>query len=128
MLQLIATRAGNPLFSNMTVVNANLQNKLDNTTNNWGVSVDKSLTINPTDNSTYDMRVDLVTYTVYTKIVDTVQGNTGPDEGLLNTGVVSEGPVNRGQPTIPYLYTIEVLSQSNGNVNERSKFSVLYQY
>jgi hypothetical protein len=29
---------------------------------------------------------------------------------------------------IPYLYTIEVLSQSRTNATERSKFTVLYQY
>jgi len=30
--------------------------------------------------------------------------------------------------SIPYLYTIEVLSQSQTNATERSRFSVLYQY
>jgi hypothetical protein len=126
MLQLIANR-GIPDTAYMKVVNANLAMKMDNTTDFWGTQ-DKSVTINPNDNSTYDMKVDLVTYTAYTKIVDTVQGNSGADEGLQKTGVVNTGSGEVTVLSIPYLYTIEVLAQSQSNVNERSKISVLYQY
>jgi hypothetical protein len=128
MLQLIASRAGNPLYSNMSVVNATtLVKKLDNTSDSW-TPLEKSITINPNDNSTYDMSVNLVTYTVYTKIVDTVAGNTGPSTGLLKSGVVTTSPSEISGLSIPYLYTIEVLSQSTTNPSERSKISVLYQY
>lgn len=127
MLQLIASRAGNSLYPNMTVVNATLAKKLDNTSDSWTV-LEKSITINPDVPSTYDMRVDLVTYTAYTKIVDTVAGNSGADEGLLKAGVVNTGSGEVTVQSIPYLYTIEVLAQSNANATERSKFSVLYQY
>lgn len=128
MLQLIASRAGNPLYLNMVVNNpANLATKLSNTTNSW-VGLDNSITIIPGTPSTYDMKIDLVTYTAYTKIVDTVQGNSGADEVLLKTGVVNTGSGEVTVQSIPYLYTIEVLAQSQSNATERSKFSVLYQY
>ena len=65
---------------------------------------------------------------VYTKIVDTVDGNSGADEGLIKTGVVNSGSGEVTVVSVPYLYTIEVLSQSQTNATERSKLSVLYQY
>lgn len=126
MLQLIAER-GTPL-SYMVVDNVDkLVIKLNNTTGSWG-GLDNSIMINPLDSSTYDMKVDLMTYTAYSKIVDTVQGNSGADEGLLKTGVVNTGSGEVTVQSIPYLYTIEVLAQSQTNATERSKFSVLYQY
>lgn len=129
MLQLIASRQANPLYLNMVVNNAtNLATKLSKTTDSWGGGLDNSITILPGTPSTYDMKVDLVTYTAYTKIVDTVQGNSGADEGLLKAGVVNTGSGEVTVVSIPYLYTIEVLAQSQTNASERSKFSVLYQY
>ncbi len=131
MLQLIAAR-GVPL-SYMQVDNvANLAIKLNNITDSWS-GQDNSITIIPGNPSTYDMKVDLVTYTAYTKIVDTVQGNSGPDSGPPLEGGCSGGAVNTGCSevtvvSIPFLYTIEVLAQSQTNATERSKFSVLYQY
>ena len=131
MLQLIAAR-GIPL-SYMQVDNvANLAIKLNNITDFWS-GQDNSITIIPGNPSTYDMKVDLATYTAYTKIVDTVQGNSGPDSGPPLEGGCSGGAVNTGCSevtvvSIPFLYTIEVLAQSQTNATERSKFSVLYQY
>jgi hypothetical protein len=90
--------------------------------------MDNAITINPAVPSSYDMRVDLGTYRVYSKIVDTVQGNSGSSEVLLNKGVVSLSPGEVVVVSIPYLYTIEILSQNQTNTSERAKFSVLYQY
>jgi hypothetical protein len=106
--------------------------KLNTTTGSW-IGLDNSITINPGNSSTYDMKVDLVTYTAYTKIVDTVQGNSGPDswpplEGGCTGGAVNTGCSEVTVVSIPYLYTIEVLAQSTTNSTERAKFSVLYQY
>lgn len=130
MLQLIGTR-GVPstpytnLFLNTTGVTY-LQTKLSTTTDAWGL--DNSVAINPADNTTYDVRLDLGAYRAYGKIVDTVTGNSGPDEGLLKTGVVNTNSGEVVVMSIPYLYTVEVLSQSTANPTERAKISVLYQY
>jgi hypothetical protein len=88
---------------------------------------------NPSTSTTYDLRFDLgtspyPTYRVYAKIVDTVEGNSGGDEGLLKGGVVL---VNTGEIavlSIPYLYTIEVDAENRDNPSERAKLSILYQY
>jgi Tfp pilus assembly major pilin PilA len=103
-----------------------LVGKLGNRTNNW--AYDNTLTIDPVTPTTYDMTVDLGMYRVYVKVVDTVLGNTGLSTGLMKSGVVTTSPSEISGMAIPYLYTIEVLSQSTTNSTERSKLSVLYQY
>ncbi len=126
MLQLVSNRGVAATY--MTVDNqAILDAKLNTPTSGW-IGLDNTVTINPVLPSTYDMRVDLGVYRVYSKIVDTVQGNSGSAEVLLNKGVVSLSPGEVVVVSIPYLYTIEILSQSSTNSTERAKFSVLYQY
>jgi hypothetical protein len=106
---------------------ASVQAKLAGPIATWG-GLDNASTINPAVNTSYDMRIDLGAYTVYTKIVDTVDGNSGADEGLIKTAVVNAGSGEVTAVSVPYLYTIEVLSQSTTNATERSKLSILYQY
>jgi hypothetical protein len=106
---------------------AAVQIKLSGPIATWG-SLNSSSTINPSVSTSYDMSTVLGTYTVYAKIVDTVDGNSGADEGLVKTGVVNAGSGEVTVMSVPYLYTIEVLSQSTTNATERSKLSVLYQY
>lgn len=126
MFQLISNRGNtNALY---TMPNpAAVQTKLAGTIGTWG-GLDNSSTIDPTVVTSYDMRIDLGTYRVYTKIADTVDGNSGGDEGLIKTAVVNAGSGEVTVVSVPYLYTIEVLSQSTTNPTERSKLSVLYQY
>lgn len=91
---------------------------------------DSSLTIDPNNPTTYDMQFDFgtaPTYRAYAKIVDTVEGNSGGNAGLIKGGVVhSSGEINVA--SIPYLYTIEVDAQNQTNPAERAKLSILYQY
>jgi hypothetical protein len=109
-----------------------LASKLNLPTSCWS-GCDSSLTINTGTSTSYDMRFDLgtspfPTYRAFAKIVDTVVGNSGGDEGLLKSGVVS---ANTGEVTVvsrPYLYTIEVDAENQVNPSERAKLSILYQY
>lgn len=106
----------------------NLVTKLQNRTADWGVAVDNTMTINPSNVATYDLAHDLGNYRVYSKIVDTVPGNTGVDEGLVKSGVVSTTTGELVVVSAPYLYTIEILAERQSNPSERAKISVLYQY
>ncbi len=136
--QVIAARIDNPAtlqtnFNFLTnfVVTASqtcLNNKLLMPTSAWNAACNSLLTIDPTVPSTYDMSFDLGTYTAYAKIVDTVEGNSGGDEGLLKHGVVSAGSGEITVMSIPYLYTIEVNAEATTNPAERAKLSILYQY
>jgi len=103
---------------------------------NWNPLCETSLAIDSTDNTTYDMFFDLgenpldpaTLYSVYAKIVDTVDGNSGPSSGLVKTGVVL---TNSGEVTVmsvPYLYTVELLAQNNLNPVERARLSTLHLY
>ncbi len=127
VMEVIATRGiTSPAYTNLSL-ESSLATKLVTGTNGW-VGLDNTITIDAGNNLTYDMRIDLGVYRVYMKVVDTVVGNTGLNEGLLKSGVVTTSPSEISGMAVPYLYTIEVLSQSQANPTERSKLSVLYQY
>jgi len=143
--QLISAR-GNPNINNINftqaVTNDCLIAKLNTTTTstNWvscgsGADYTKttSTSINPDDATTYDFRFALgaspyLTYSGFGKIVNTVAGNSGGDEGLVGKGVVSSGSGEIPVMSIPYMYSLEVLTQSQSNPNERAKLSILYEY
>ncbi|PKL51557.1 MAG: hypothetical protein CVV37_05870 [Nitrospira bacterium HGW-Nitrospira-1] len=111
---------------------AGLAAKLNLPTACWSAGCNRLTTINPANNATYDTRFDIGTttrYRVYAKIVDTVEGNSaGGDEGLTKGGVVTPSLAGITAPSMPYLYAIEINSESRDNVDERAKVSVLYQY
>jgi hypothetical protein len=108
--------------------------KLNTPSTSWSADCNTdSVAINPAVLTTYDMRLDLgaspyPTYRVYAKIVDTVEGNTGGEEGLLGKGVVYVGSGEISVMKIPYLYAIEVDAENRDNPSERAKLSILYQY
>jgi hypothetical protein len=106
--------------------------KLNTPSTSWSGSCNGLVaSINPSLTSTYDMKFDLgtsPTYRVYAKIVDTVEGNSGGDEGLLKGGVVLSNTGEVNVLSIPYLYTIELDAENPSNPYERAKFSIIYQY
>lgn len=112
--------------------------KLNQHTANWDIGTtcpanSNAVAINPADNTSYDWTFQLGTapdpvYTVYGKITDTVEGNSGGEEGLLKGSVVSSGAGEITVMSMPYLYTIEIDAQNANNPAERAKLSVLYQY
>lgn len=114
--------------SNNLVINGTINTKLDNATATWAATVDRSVGINADNVATYDARFDLGDYRVFMKIVDTVQGNSGADEGLLKSGVVNAGTGELVVVSMPYLYSIEILSQNVTTPSQRAKLSVLYEY
>ena len=101
--------------------------KITQATSSWA-GLDNTLTINPAVPATYDMQFAVGNYMVYLKVADTVEGNSAGSEGLIRAGVVNAGAGEVVVPSVPYLYTIEVLSQDRTNASERSRMSVLYQY
>lgn len=108
--------------------------KIMTSSSTW-TNCSNSMTIDPNAASTsidyYDMSFELGTgtkYKVYAKIVDTIEGNSGGDEGLIKSGVVS---ANSGEVTVqskPYLYTMEIDAENLTNPDARAKLSILYQY
>ena len=141
--ELIAAR-GNPNIPGLTMTipamtQAGAQGpcliqKLNQETSTWDPECSNTLAIDPDTSATFDWRFNLgnstlgSVYTVYAKIADTVEGNSGGDVGLSKGGVVAS---NSGEITVqsrPYLYTIEVDVENSTNRQERAKYSILYQY
>jgi len=98
----------------------------------WANCAAADMTLNAATNS--DMRFDLGPYRVFTKIVDTVEGNsdvaglvTGGGE-LGGAGVVAANSGMVSPPHIPYLYRMEVEAAASANARERSRMSVLYAF
>jgi hypothetical protein len=138
VFQLIATR-GNlaPSLSNFSIPANDVSGtncmtaKLNTATGTWPAECNNAMAIDPTDLTTYDMYFELgsaPTFGVYGKIVDTVEGNSGADLGLLKSGVVSSNSGEVTAMSMPYLYTIEVDAMNKDNPSERARYSILYQY
>jgi hypothetical protein len=109
--------------------------KVNTPSTSWSTACNKdAMSITPGNTGTYDITVDLgtspyPTYRVYSKIVDTVEGNsTRGEAGLAGKGVVNSGFDETAVVGRPYLYTIEIDSENPTTPAERSKLSVLYQY
>jgi len=133
--QLIAARGDpNIPLTNFLITASNvggvdcLTPKLNSPTSSWPAACSNSLTIDPNTQATYDMRFDLGSYRAYAKIADTVEGNSGPDSGLIKGGVVAANTGEINVMSMPYLYTIEVDAENPNNSAERAKLSILYQY
>jgi len=106
--------------------------KINTPTSSWS-GCNTSMVIDPNTNTTYDMVMVFTlgtgpTYNVYSKIVDTVEGNSAGDEGLINNKVVDSNSGEIKVMSYPYVYTIEVDAENTGNPSERAKYSILYLY
>jgi hypothetical protein len=101
--------------------------KLLKNTVDWDAVCNSSLSIDKLNSNTYDMAFDLGTYDVYSKVVDTVPGNTAIDTGLIKNAVVKSDSGEVNVKHLPYIYTIEIQS-SQPNLNERAISSILYFY
>ncbi|MFI5294084.1 MAG: hypothetical protein ACHQ0Y_03570 [Thermodesulfovibrionales bacterium] len=85
-----------------------------------------------------DMTVDFpgppgITFRAYTKIVDTVKGNTDTSgivtSGQLGgTGVVEAAGGQSFAAANPYLYKLEIQTQNLTNPTEKSRYSALYAH
>jgi len=67
-------------------------------------------------------------FSVYTKIVDTVGGNTDQTGlQLEGSGVAESSPIITPQH-FPYVYRVEIQGERSTNATEKSRMSVLYAY
>ena len=105
--------------------------KLNTPSSSWS-GCDNSVVIDPVTGTSYDMFIDLPsgtgTYRVYAKIVDTLEGNSSGDTGLIKSGVVNANAGEVPAMNKPYVYTIEVDAENPNNPMERAKYSILYLY
>lgn len=106
-----------------------LQYKLKKGTSNWPSKC--SSTMNPANSP--DIQLSMpgtngTTFTVYSKIVDTVPGNTDLSGVQLIGSGVTEGQSTINPEHLPYVYRIETVAVRSTNAAEKSDLSVLYAY
>lgn len=131
-ISLASSCIGTDIYSGKTYTG--FQAKINSSSSSW-VGCNSSLTIDPNNSATYDMKLVLGTsprYNYYAKIVGTIKGNSAQHtaDELQMGGVVTLGSGGSSIPVVskPTLYSIEVESENSSNPAERTKFSILYQY
>jgi len=105
-----------------------LRTKLTTSTAYWGTC---SQTIDPI--SIPDMTLRLTPtagtpYTVYAKVIDTIQGNSDLSGLQLDGDGVTQSQSVITPQSIPYIYRLEVRGERSTNANEQARLSVLYSY
>jgi hypothetical protein len=108
--------------------------KLTKGTENWDPSCSASSAIDISISSSYDLTYTLGGYSIYAKIVNTIEGNTattgGGGTGLISTGVIHSSSSEVPVKPVSYLYTIEIETRNATNpatMAERARLNVLYQ-
>jgi hypothetical protein len=106
-----------------------IQSKLTKATANWPTAC--SPTLNPKSQPDILMSLQGTNgqpFTIYSKIVDTVGGNTDISGlQLEGAGVAESVPIITPQH-FPYVYRLEVQAERAVNATEKSNISVLYAY
>jgi hypothetical protein len=130
----IGSRASSEL-TNIAFVNsmgACGDDKLNLDTTAWDAACSSTLVVNSAVNDfQFDMGTAPYQYRTYAKIVNTVEGNSGASSGamgVVKTGVVGSNAGEVQVVSIPYLYTIEMLTENTSQDAERARLSLLYQY
>jgi hypothetical protein len=121
--------------SNMSQWQTCLQFKLKNPTSTWSTSPmhcpSASSTMNPTISPDFQLTLpgtNSTPFTVYSKIVDTVTGNTDTSGVNLQGSGVTESSSYIAPQHYPYIYRIEIQAERQQNPLEKSELSVLYGY
>lgn len=106
-----------------------LQAKLTRPSSQWPAGC--SNTSNPKESPDISFNLQATTgnsFVVYTKIVDTVKGNTDVSGlQLEGAGVAESSPVLTPQH-FPYIYRLEVQGERATNAKEQANISALYAY
>ncbi|MDP2156136.1 MAG: hypothetical protein Q8K68_00305, partial [Nitrospirota bacterium] len=121
----------NDNIDNITMARSDRCDKLCNPTANWqngAAATNAQKDLDPTNSPDFQFTLGIApaTFTVFAKIVDTVQGNSDVG-GLVTTGQLGGAGVvasNTGlisPPHNPYLYRLEVQTQATANSRERAR-------
>jgi len=110
-----------------------LQAKLTQNTSKWQAAScsSSSSSLNPTQMPDFQFSLQSNgqnPYTVYSKIVDTVQGNTDMSGLQLLGGGVAEAQTSVTAQHFPYIYRVEVQAERSTNATEQANLSVVYAY
>jgi len=116
---------------NMQVVTTQdcLQGKISNPTHRWPVGCSSSSS--PKQSPDFTFKLTATTgnpFMVYSKIVDTMSGNTDLSGLQLEGSGVVEGSSVLTPQHFPYTYRLEIQSERENNATAQSTIEVLYAY
>ncbi|ABK98618.1 hypothetical protein [Pelobacter propionicus] len=106
-----------------------LKDKITKDESEWDASYSRSL--NPKVSPDFTLKLTAAQgqpYSVYTKIVDTVLGNTDMSGLQLEGAGVAESLTVITPQHLPYVYRVEVQAERETNAHEQANISVLYAY
>lgn len=120
-------------FSGISFTNeasqACLQSKIENPTRRWLSGC--SSTASPKQNPDFIFKLSASSgnpFVVFTKIVDTLQGNTDLSGLQLEGTGVAEGSSSITPQHYPYAYRLEIQSERENNPTAQANIEVLYAY
>lgn len=106
-----------------------LQDKLKKSTQNWSAACASSLNIKDRPDITYTMQATSGNpFLVYSKIVDTVNGNTDLSGLQLEGAGVAESQTILTPQHFPYIYRVEIQGERQSNSAAQANLEVLYAY
>lgn len=107
-----------------------LNDKLTKETSAWGSGCSSSTT--PKANADFMFQLPSATggqpYAIYSKIVDTIFGNTDQSGLQLEGAGVAESLSVITPQHVPYVYRLEIQAEKTTNATEQANMSVLYAY
>jgi len=108
-----------------------LHDKLSMKTSDWPTSCSQTLDAKTSSDLTFTLKADSVSakpFKVYSKIVDTVNGNSDTSGLQLEGAGVAEASSVITPQHFPYVYRLEVQAERSVNATEQANLSVMYAY
>ena len=108
-----------------------LQAKLTKSTSDWPAACNKSLSPKDSPDIRYSMQAAAAggnPFNVYSKIVDTTNGNTDISGLQLEGAGVAEAQSVLSPQHFPYIYRIEIQGERSTNATAQANLEVLYAY
>ncbi len=116
--------------SDRRATDACFSDKLLKSTGNWAAGCSSSTNPKETPDVVFTLKsTNAQPFDVYTKIVDTVAGNSNTSGIMLEgAGVAESSGAMVDVQHFPYMYSMEVQGEREQNPSERANFEVLYAY
>lgn len=108
-----------------------LSEKLNKPTDQWSASCSQTLDPKTFPDMQFTLKADSAVaapYKVYTKIVDTINGNSDTSGLQLEGAGVAETSAVITPQHFPYIYTLEVQAEKSTHATEQANLSVQYAY
>lgn len=108
-----------------------LKEKLNKPTEEWPTSCSQTLDPKTSPDLQFTLKADssvAAPYKVYTKIVDTIRGNSDISGIMLEGAGVAESSAVITPQHFPFIYTVEVQAEKSSHATEQANLSVQYAY